>query len=240
MSAVTIPGALADYLADQFISDNETTAALDAARRGRGSALVIEPTSTRVLHVISRFAERILAVPSIRTRAQRDAAHLWIKRAGNSPARMTHEFSSTGIAYNHTQSCDGLRDGDVLVIKAEQVVGILVGAYPAAITKTNGDLHTLTAPAREVEGGAYAASAEAAEQVARDLGFPLAGEPAEETEATVITWRGDWIGEQPAGDTLFDVEPAAEQGALFTARRPAWTRTRDITPRPPSANTRTR
>ncbi|MFJ9892704.1 hypothetical protein ACIQPR_05160 [Streptomyces sp. NPDC091280] len=37
-----------------------------------------------------------------------------------------------------------------------------------------------------------------------------------EAEAGEGTWRGDWIGEQPAGDTLFDVEPAAEQGALFT------------------------
>ncbi|UIX33561.1 hypothetical protein [Streptomyces sp. GQFP] len=286
MSAVTIPGALADYLTDQFIGDDETAAALDAARRGRGRTLVIEPTSPRVLHVISRYAEAILDTK--RNRAQRDAARLWIKRAGNSPARMTHHFTSTETAYNHTQTRYDIRDGDVLVVFSEQVVGILVSAYPAAITKENGHLHTLTAPAREIEDGAYAASAEAAEQAARSYGFPLAGEETEpapyaegarvqqgnrtgtvtavnvpvfhlntqtttrdnvtikwdhgtestihpshvepavedvearqavaevtEAEATAGTWRGEWIGEQPAGTTLFDVEPAAEQGALF-------------------------
>ncbi|KAB1141389.1 hypothetical protein F7R91_32710 [Streptomyces luteolifulvus] len=290
MSAVTIPGALADYVTDQFIGDDETAAVLDAARRGRGRTLVIEPTSPRILHVISRYAESVLAMK--RNRAQRDAARLWIKRAGNSPARMVHHFTSTGTAYNHTQTRYDIRDGDVLVIHSEQVVGILVSAYPAAITKENGDLHTLTAPAREIEGGTYAASAEAAEQIARSYGFPLAGEetepapyaegarvqqgnrtgtvtavnvpmfhldtqtttrdnvtiewdhgttstihpshvePANETteeieaqqaaaevteiEASAGTWRGEWIGEESAGDTLFDVEPAAEQGALFT------------------------
>ncbi|MCX4824230.1 hypothetical protein OG883_31115 [Streptomyces sp. NBC_01142] len=290
MSAVTIPGALADYLSNQFISDDETAAALDAARRGRGRTLVIEPTSPRVLHVISRFAEHLLKYPSIRTRAQRDAARLWIKRAGHAPARMTHQFDNTREAYNHTQCRDDIRDGDVLVVRSERVVGILVKAWPAAITEAHGELHTLTAPAREIEGGAYAEAAETAEQAAHSYGFPLAvhtpvnypvgarvregnrlgtvtavnvetfhlstlttthdnvtitwdhgtestihpshvepaEEPAEdieaqqaaaevtETEAVAGTWRGEWIGEQQAGDALFTIEPAAEQGALFT------------------------
>jgi hypothetical protein len=37
-----------------------------------------------------------------------------------------------------------------------------------------------------------------------------------EAEATEGTWRGEWIGEQSAGDALFALEPATEQGALFT------------------------
>lgn len=36
-----------------------------------------------------------------------------------------------------------------------------------------------------------------------------------EAEASEGTWRGTWIGEQPAADTLFTIERDAEQGALF-------------------------
>ncbi|MGY0025223.1 hypothetical protein ACVHNB_40475 [Streptomyces sp. YJ-C3] len=36
-----------------------------------------------------------------------------------------------------------------------------------------------------------------------------------EAEATEGTWQGEWIGEQPTGEALFDVEQDTEQGALF-------------------------
>ncbi|GHA19783.1 hypothetical protein ACFOOM_10010 [Streptomyces echinoruber] len=47
-----------------------------------------------------------------------------------------------------------------------------------------------------------------------------------EAEATDGTWRGEWIGEQQAADTLFDVDRPSEQGALFDDRatRPATVR----------------
>jgi len=86
MSAVTIPGALADHLTGQFIGDVETAAALDAARRGRGRTLVIKPTSPRVLHVISAYAEAILENRKLHTVAKVRAARLWIQRAGHAPA----------------------------------------------------------------------------------------------------------------------------------------------------------
>jgi len=44
----------------------------------------------------------------------------------------------------------------------------------------------------------------------------LAVQLVTEAEATDGTWRGGWIGEQPDADTLFTIEPATEQGALFT------------------------
>ncbi|AFU62192.1 hypothetical protein SV1_52 [Streptomyces phage SV1] len=81
-----IPGALADHLTRQTITDTETTAVLDAARRGRGRTLVIEPTSTRVLHVISAYAEAILENRSLHTTAEARAARLWMQRAGHAPA----------------------------------------------------------------------------------------------------------------------------------------------------------
>ncbi|MFI2037591.1 hypothetical protein ACH470_23530 [Streptomyces bottropensis] len=79
-----IPGALADHLTGQTITDADTVGALDAARRGRGRTLVIEPTSTRVLHVISAYAEAILENRKLHTAAEVRAARLWIQRAGHS------------------------------------------------------------------------------------------------------------------------------------------------------------
>ncbi|MFM9576794.1 hypothetical protein ACKI1I_03705 [Streptomyces turgidiscabies] len=52
-------------------------------------------------------------------------------------------------------------------------------------------------------------------QPASDVEAQQAAALVTEAEASEGTWRGEWIGEQPAGDTLFTVEPAAEQGALF-------------------------
>ncbi|MFF2367185.1 hypothetical protein ACFVU0_31390 [Streptomyces sp. NPDC058122] len=232
MATVTIPGALANYLTDQFISDDETRDVLDAARRGRGRTLVIEPTSTRALHVISRFAEHILAIPRAYTRATRDAARLWITRAGHSPAIMVHHFDTTGSAYNQTQCREDIRDGDVLVVEREGVVGFLRSAWPAAITAKRGELHGIDGDPYTVDDGQYVASIEAAEKIAGEHGFALAEQqltPVEDDEALYAaqlvteadadagTWRGEWIGQQ-ADDALFAVELPAEQGALFDDR----------------------
>lgn len=84
--ATVIPGALADHLTAQTITDAETVATLDGARRGRGRTLVIEPTSTRVLHAISAYAEAILENRKLHTAAEVRAARLWIQRAGHAPA----------------------------------------------------------------------------------------------------------------------------------------------------------
>ncbi|MDQ0949317.1 hypothetical protein QFZ24_003240 [Streptomyces phaeochromogenes] len=228
--SVTIPGALADHLAAQWIGDEETAAALDAARRGRGRTLVIEPTSTRVLHVISRHAEHILSIRGAYSRAQIAAARLWIQRAGHAPAILTHRFEDTEEAYNATQCRDDIHDGDVLVIEREGVVGFLRSAWPAALTVAHGELHTVTGDPRTLDDGRYVASVEAAEKIAAEHGFPLA-EQAEaadaealhavqlvtEAEANDGTWQGAWIGQQPT-DGLFALDLPAEQGALFDDR----------------------
>ncbi|MFD7121920.1 hypothetical protein ACFWAA_33505 [Streptomyces sp. NPDC059922] len=240
--ATVIPGALADHLTYQFISDDETAAALDAARRGRGRTLIIEPTSTRVLHVISRAAERILELPRAYTRAQRDAAHLWIARAGHAPALMVHRFDSTEEAYNRTQCGADIRDGDVLVIASESVVGFLRSAWPAAITEAHGELHTIQGDPRTLDDGRYTASVEAAEKIAGEHGFTLAEQQlaavedapticpesvtldpddliADEwrTAATLVTeaeaTEGTWRGEW--------IGEQADDDALFPVARPA-------------------
>ncbi|MCA1218852.1 hypothetical protein [Streptomyces sp. 8L] len=171
---VVIPGALADYLSQRTASDDETWEALDGAHRGRGRTLIINPASTRVLHVISRYAEHILAIPGAYTRATLDAARLWIKRAGHAPALMVHRFDDTASAYNGSQCRDDVRDGDVLVVESEKVVAYLRGAWPAAVTAEHGELHTLTADPRTLDDGRFADSAIRAERIATEYGFALA------------------------------------------------------------------
>ncbi|MEI5099013.1 hypothetical protein RB200_10685 [Streptomyces sp. PmtG] len=66
---VTIPGALADHLAETNLAtgaddfdpaSKATREALDAGRRGRGRTLIIKPGSTDVLNVISEYADALL------------------------------------------------------------------------------------------------------------------------------------------------------------------------------------
>ena len=54
----------------------------------------------------------------------------------------THRFDSTGDAYDVVNSDDSIRDGDVLVVEGERVVGIAVSAWPTAITVERGAFHT--------------------------------------------------------------------------------------------------
>ncbi|MEV2203753.1 hypothetical protein AB0E11_27855 [Streptomyces fradiae] len=87
---VTIPGALADFLAGSSLAEGEndhdpahlaTRLCLEAGKRGRGRTLIIHPTSTDVLDVISQHAETLLNAEP--TTAERRAARLWIERAGH-------------------------------------------------------------------------------------------------------------------------------------------------------------
>lgn len=50
-----------------------------------------------------------------------------------------HEFVASGAGYDETQCNDAIKDGDVLVVPSEKVVGILYDiAYPVALTKEHG------------------------------------------------------------------------------------------------------
>jgi hypothetical protein len=54
-----------------------------------------------------------------------------------------HSFESTSEAYDECHWNDDIADGDVLHVPSETVVGILVGAWPTAVTEANGSFHTL-------------------------------------------------------------------------------------------------
>ncbi|MFB7575364.1 MULTISPECIES: hypothetical protein [unclassified Streptomyces] len=92
-------------------------------------------------------------------------------------APAVHRFGDTVEAYDATQCRDDIRDGDVLVVEPEGVVGFLDAAWPVAITEEHGEFHGLKIPAREHHGGRFVASAELAEQIAAEHGFPLAAKP---------------------------------------------------------------
>ncbi|MFM9613898.1 hypothetical protein [Streptomyces niveiscabiei] len=72
-----------------------------------------------------------------------------------------------------------------------------------------------------VEHAEHAEQVEAAVETVEDAKALYAAALVTEAEGT---WRGEWIGEQPAADVLFAVEGTVEQGALFapaaTVREP--------------------
>ncbi|MET7631816.1 hypothetical protein ABZS53_15370 [Streptomyces sp. NPDC005499] len=83
-----------------------------------------------------------------------------------------HTFDDTVEAYDATQCREDIRDGDVLVIESESVVGI-AWTWPFALTEAFGELHILNADPRTYEDGKFAASIPVAEREAARLGVPL-------------------------------------------------------------------
>jgi hypothetical protein len=86
-----------------------------------------------------------------------------------------HQFESSGEAYDATQCDESIKNGDVLVIASEGVIGI-ADTWPVAVTIAKGELHepaegyTL---ARCFEGREARFGIEAAKAVAADYGFAV-------------------------------------------------------------------
>lgn len=55
-------------------------------------------------------------------------------------SQTTHHFDTTQEAYDACQCDDNVRDGDILVIASERVVGI-AATWPFAVTDQHGELH---------------------------------------------------------------------------------------------------
>lgn len=83
-----------------------------------------------------------------------------------------HHFDDTTEAYNATQCNEEMRDGDVLVIEPEKVIGI-AWTWPFALTERFGELHVTTADPRTYQGGIFAAGVELAEQLASERGWRI-------------------------------------------------------------------
>ncbi|MBT2427218.1 hypothetical protein J7F02_16455 [Streptomyces sp. ISL-112] len=69
--------------------------------------------------------------------------------------------------------------------------------------------------ARAVDAVEHAEQVEAAVETVEDAEALYAARLVTEAEAVDNTWRGTWIGEHQATDTLFVVDGTVEQGALF-------------------------
>lgn len=54
-----------------------------------------------------------------------------------------HFFNSTGEAYDATQCDENIKNGDILVVRSECVVG-LADTWPVAVTHHHGAFHVLT------------------------------------------------------------------------------------------------
>lgn len=81
-------------------------------------------------------------------------------------------FYSTGEAYGACQCNEEIRDGDVLVIEREKVIG-LAGTWPFALTEAHGELHTHKPDVRTYKDGMYLPSIPVAEREAARIGIPL-------------------------------------------------------------------
>ncbi|RKN09635.1 hypothetical protein [Streptomyces radicis] len=122
-----------------------------------------------------------------------------------------HRFESTKEAYDATQTHEEIKDGDVLIIEGQGVVGVLYKAWPFAVTTESGELHHSNGKEYEWDNGRYVTSVELAEQTARELGFPIFREerPAPTEEATDEETAED--AENGAVATR-DEEPEGENG----------------------------
>ena len=56
-------------------------------------------------------------------------------------AVQVHIFRTSGEAYDASQTHGDIHDGDVLSVPSERVVGILVEAWPTAISEASGAFH---------------------------------------------------------------------------------------------------
>ncbi|MEU6441364.1 hypothetical protein [Streptomyces sp. NPDC047046] len=113
--------------------------------------------------------------------------------AAAAPAVTVHTFESTQQAYAQTQWRDDLRDGAVLAIPSEGVVGVLRSAWPFAITAETGEFHRVIVDPRALDGGDYRASVDRAEEIARGLGAPLAERPEPAIVRADEVRRGDVV-----------------------------------------------
>lgn len=109
-----------------------------------------------------------------------------------------HHFTDSSTAYDVCMSSENVKDGDVLLIASEGVIGVLTNAHPVALTEAHGELHPMVPryKIREMNGGRFAASADLAQFTADQMGWsllpqhraPVADEaPADEAPAGVET-----------------------------------------------------
>lgn len=79
------------------------------------------------------------------------------------------EYATTEAAYDATMSDDTIADGTVLIVRAEGVVGVLMNAWPVAVTASNGQFHHTINPRASGTDKAW----DKATELATAMGFPI-------------------------------------------------------------------
>ncbi|WP_432001586.1 hypothetical protein [Streptomyces sioyaensis] len=156
---------LADPFAATTLCDRRKDRELDEDRAAR----IADFCPACVAHARDRATSREAALAA----AEEEGANPPepVRPAITNPA--VHRFDYSDEAYGASQCRDDIRDGDVLVVASEGIVAILNRAWPAALTARNGELHKLSEPAYEIEGGRYAASVQLAMEHAAATGVDL-------------------------------------------------------------------
>ena len=100
-------------------------------------------------------------------------AELQVRDALKKAGQQIHYFESTGEAYDACQCDENIREGDVLVIESEKVVGV-AHTWPCAVTCESGKLHHLAfGYAAEEVSAAFAIGFAEAQHIASGRGWPL-------------------------------------------------------------------
>lgn len=66
-----------------------------------------------------------------------------------------HEFATTGEACQAAQARPDVHDGDVLIVPAEGIIGILHGTRPYALTRRRGAFQSFDGDLRTADAGRY-------------------------------------------------------------------------------------
>lgn len=89
-----------------------------------------------------------------------------------------HYFDSTSEVRKVTESDEAMadrdiQDGDIIIVDTEQVIALMIGVIPAAITENTGRLTALGTSSHTYAGGAWADSAELAERTAHEREYRI-------------------------------------------------------------------
>lgn len=137
-----------------------------------GRVLYSDFTRTYSCFVGEPSAERWLGCAAEDIEKAKETVEAAVKADAERTEPAVWTFYSTGEAYGACQCREEIRDGDVLVIEREKVVGI-AESWPFALTEAFGQLHTLNPDFRTYKNGAYVASISVAEREAGRLGISL-------------------------------------------------------------------
>lgn len=98
--------------------------------------------AVRAASALAKARRAVKAVAAGAKRAIRSIVSLVMPTPTPEPTMKEHRFETSGEAYDACQCDDEIKDGDVLIVESERVVGI-AHTWPVAVTREHGALHRL-------------------------------------------------------------------------------------------------